>query len=89
MTSSVMGLLSFMLGATDTISRPVVAPTGTVNTIEVSLHRLIAMGVLFHSKRLAPCAAPKLVPVISTWLPIEAVVADKPVMTGAGFAASN
>src|SRR5580658_2556754 len=75
-----------MLGATDTISEPDVAPTGIVNTIPVMLHRSTVIGVPFSSKRLPPCVAPKLLPAISTWLPTEAVVADKPVIVGAGVA---
>src|SRR5271169_5406743 len=73
-----------MLGATDTISGPDVAPTGIVNTIPVSLHALTVIGVLFRSTILPPCVAPKLLPVISTWLPTEAVVGNKPVIAGAG-----
>jgi hypothetical protein len=57
-----------------------------VNTIDVSLHKLTAIGVAFNSRRLPPCVAPKLLPLIATWLPIEAVVADKAVITGAGEA---
>ncbi len=75
-----------MLGATATTSRPDVAPTGTVNTIDVLLHKLIVIGVPFSNTTLPFCVAPKLLPVISTWLPTEAVVADKPVITGAGVA---
>ena len=69
-----------MLGATDTTSGPDVAPTGTVKTIEVLLHKLIVIEAPFSNKTLPFCVAPKLLPVISTWLPTEADVADKPVI---------
>ena len=41
----------------------------------------------FSSTALLPCVAPKPVPEITTWLPIDPVVAETPVMTGAGAAA--
>src|ERR1035441_7982508 len=75
-----------MLGATDTTNGPDVAPAGTVNSIPRLSHRLMVTGVPFRSTTLSPCVAPKLLPVISTWLPTEAVVVDMPVITGAGTA---
>jgi len=58
-TVKTTGLLSFMLGATDTTKYPDVAPTGTVVVIEVSLHELIVMGAEFNITALLPCVAPK------------------------------
>src|ERR1700728_1381254 len=85
-TSRVAGLLSFMLAPTDAITGPDVAPSGTVNSIPVLLHELVVTGDPFNSTTLSACVAPKLLPVITTWLPIEAVVGDNPFITGAGFA---
>ncbi len=76
-----------MLGPTDTTTWPDVAPAGTVNTIPRLSHRLTVIGVPFSTTTLPFCMAPKLLPMISTWLPTEAVVGDKPLITGAGAAA--
>jgi len=78
------GLLSFMLGATETSNGPDVAPEGMVMLIDVLLHELIITGVAFRVTTLPPWEAPKLEPVITTALPIAAVVVETLVMTGAG-----
>jgi len=73
-----------MLGPTDTKRGPELAPEGTVMVIEVSLQELIVTGLPFNVTTLLPAVAPKLKPVITTWLPMEAVVAERFVMCGAG-----
>ena len=80
-------LLSFMLGATETSKSPEVAPTGMVMLIDVLLQVLIVTAVPFSRTALAPCKAPKPEPEITTWLPMDPVVAETAVMTGAGVAA--
>jgi hypothetical protein len=79
------GLLSFMLGATDTTSIPVVAFEGTVAVTDMSLQELIVIGTAFNVTILPPCEAPKFEPLITTCVPTFPVVADTPVMTGAVF----
>jgi hypothetical protein len=80
------GLLSFMLGATDTTRSPDIAPLGIVIVIDVSLQELIVTTVPFSNTTLLPCELPKPEPVIVTWLPTDAVVAEIPLICGAGFA---
>jgi hypothetical protein len=75
-----------MLGATHTAIGPDVAPTGIVILIEAALQELIVTGLLFSATTLDPCVAPKFAPVITTELPTDPVVADTPVITGAGTA---
>jgi hypothetical protein len=60
------GLLSFMLGPTETSSGPDVAPAGMVVMIEVLLQELTVIGELFSNTKLLPSEAPKPEPVIST-----------------------
>jgi hypothetical protein len=79
-------LLSFMLGATETSRYPEVAPEGMVTTIDVLVHELTVTGAPFSKTKLPPSDAPKPVPVIPTWLPIDPVVPDTAVIVGAGFA---
>src|SRR5690349_17551546 len=76
-----------MLGATDTSSAPVVAPTGIVMPIDVSLQLLIVTGAPFSNTTLPLWVAPNPEPEIPTWLPIDPVVAETAVITGAGPAA--
>src|SRR5215470_2661977 len=76
-----------MFGATDTSSGPEVAPVGIVMLTDVALQLLMVTATSFSSTSLAPCEAPKPVPEISTWLPIEPVVAETLLITGAGAAA--
>ena len=78
------GLLSFMLGATETTSDPEVAPDGIVMVMDVSLQELIVTGAAFSVTSLPPWETPKLEPVMTTWLPIDPVVAETLVITGAG-----
>src|SRR5207245_815778 len=78
------GLLSFIPGATDTPNGPVVAPTGIVMLIDVPLHVLIGTATPFSRTTLFPCDAPNPVPEITTALPTDPVVADTPLITGAG-----
>src|SRR5579859_1524966 len=82
-----MALLSFMLGATEASSGPVVAPVGIVIVSDVALQLLIVTGAPFSSTALPLCVEPKPVPVITTWLPADPVVAETAVITGAGAAA--
>ncbi len=76
-----------MPGATDTTNGPEVAPAGIVMLMDVAPHKLTVACVPFSSTTLLPCVAPKPVPVITTWLPINPVVAETLVITGAGAAA--
>ena len=76
-----------MLGATETSNGPEVAPAGIAMMIEVLLQELIVTGVLFRVTKLPLSATPNPDPVIATWLPIDPVVAETLVMTGAGAAA--
>jgi len=62
----ITGLLSFMLGATDTANRPDVAPAGIVMLIDVALHVLIVTTAPFSVTTLFPCRAPNPVPEITT-----------------------
>jgi hypothetical protein len=75
-----------MLGAIETSSGPDVAPVGIVNVIDVALQELVVTAVPFSNTALPPCVAPKLAPVIVTWLPTDPVVAETLVITGAGAA---
>ena len=72
-----------MLGATETTNTPDVAPAGITMLIDVSVQELTITGIAFRVTTLPPGDAPKLEPVITTWLPIPPVVAETPVMTGA------
>jgi hypothetical protein len=76
-----------MFGAMETSKGPEVAPGGIVMVIDVPLHMLMVTAAPFSRAALLPCEVPKPVPEITTWLPIEPVVADTAVMTGAGAAA--
>jgi hypothetical protein len=80
-------LLSFIPGATDTSNGPDVAPAGIVIVIDVLLHALIVTAEPFSRTVLPPCGLPNPAPEITTWLPTDPVVADTPVITGAGAAA--
>ena len=82
-----IALLSFMFGAMETSKGPDVAPGGIVMVIDVPLQVLIVTAAPFSRTALPPCEAPKPVPEITTWLPIEPVVAETPAMIGAGAAA--
>jgi hypothetical protein len=75
-----------MLGATETTSGPEVAPLGIVPVIEVALHAVIVTGLSFKRTTPLPVEAPKFDPLITTWLPIDPVVAETLPITGAGFA---
>jgi len=76
-----------MLGATDTSSGPDVAPVGIVMVSDVALQLLMVTAAPFSSTALLPCVAPNPEPDITTWLPIDPVVAETAVITGAGAAA--
>ena len=80
-------LLSFIPGATETNNGPVVAPDGIVIVMDVPLQLLTVTPAPFSSTALFPCEPPNPVPEITTWLPIDPVVAETPVITGAGAAA--
>ena len=82
-----IALLSFMLGAMDTSKGPEVAPAGMVMLSEVPLQVLTVTVAPFSSTALPPCVAPNPEPDITTWLPMDPVVADTAVITGAGAAA--
>jgi len=76
-----------MLGAIDTSNGPDVAPTGIVMLIDVPLQVFTVTPAPFSNTALPPCNAPNPVPVITTWLPMDPVVAETAVITGAGTAA--
>src|SRR5258708_40082832 len=76
-----------MLGATETSKDPELAPVGMVMLIDVPLQVLTVTAAPFSSTALPPCAAPNPEPDITTWLPMDPVVADTAVITGAGAAA--
>jgi hypothetical protein len=76
-------LLATPLTVTTTL--PVVAPVGTVATIEVALQLPIVVAVVpLNFTVLVPCVEPKFVPVIVTDAPTAPVVGDKLVMLGVG-----
>jgi hypothetical protein len=66
----------------DTITVPVVAPTGTVATILVLPQLLMLATAPLMYTTPAPCAAPKPVPVIATDVPITPAVGDTLVSVG-------
>ena len=75
---------------TVTTTLPVVAPVGTVATIEAALQLPIVVAVVpLNFTVLVPCVDPKLVPVIVTDAPTAPVVGDKLVMLGAANAAPD
>ena len=83
MTTNTIGLLAFILGATDTARYPDVAPVGIVNVIQFEDQELIVTGAPFKYTKLFPCELPKPEPFNTTWLPTEAVVAEIPEIIGA------
>src|SRR2546425_13213526 len=86
-TLKAAGLLLFMLGATNTVSGPDVAPAGIVALIEPALHELTTSCVPFRSARLLPCEVPKPDPEIETSYPGSPVVGQMLLMTGEADAA--
>jgi hypothetical protein len=74
-------LLLIPLAATTTL--PVVAPDGTVATIDVALQLSIAAVVPLNVTELVLCVEPKFVPVIVTDVPTAPEVGDRLVMLGA------
>jgi len=68
---------------TVTTTLPVIAPAGTVATIDVALQLMIAVAVVpLNVTVLVPCVAPKLVPAIATDAPVAPEVGQKLVMPG-------
>ena len=79
-------LLATLLTVTTTL--PVVAPEGTVATIEVAPQLVIVVAVVpLNFTVLEPCVEPKFVPVIVTDAPTAPVVGDRLVILGAAKAA--
>jgi len=76
-----------MLGATDTSKGPEVAPAGMVMLSDVPLQVLTVTAAPFSNTALPPCVAPNPEPDITTWLPMDPVVAETAVITGADAAA--
>src|SRR5271155_2797125 len=75
-------LLATLLTVTTTL--PVVAPVGTVATIEVALQLPIVVAVVpLNCTVLEPCVDPKFVPVMVTDEPTAPDVVDRLVMLGA------
>src|SRR5260370_14599001 len=73
-----------MLGAMEASKDPEVAPAGIVMLIDVPLQVFTVTPAPFSNTALPPCSAPNPVPVITTWLPIDPVVAETAVITAAG-----
>ena len=70
---------------TVTTTFPVVAPVGTVVTMEVALQLVIIVAVVvLNFTVLVPCVAPKFVPVIVTDAPTAPDVGERLVMLGVG-----
>ncbi len=80
-------MLLFMPGATETSKGPELAPAGIVIVMEVSLQELTVANAPFSRTALLPCEAPNPEPEITTWLPMDPVIAETLLMTGAGAAA--
>src|SRR5260370_11804849 len=76
-----------MLGATDTSKGPEVAPVAMVMLSDLPLQVFTVTAAPFSSTALPPCGAPNPEPDITTWLPMDPVVAETAVITGAGAAA--
>jgi hypothetical protein len=76
-----------MLGAMEASKDPEVAPAGIVMLIDVPLQVLTGTAAPFSRTALPLCVAPNPEPVITTWLPMDPVVAETAVITGAGAAA--
>jgi hypothetical protein len=76
-----------MLGAMEASKDPEVAPAGIVTLIDVPPQVLMVTAAPFSSTALPPCVAPNPEPVITTWFPMDPVVAETAVITGAGAAA--
>jgi hypothetical protein len=72
-----------MPGVTDTTMPPEVAPVGIVTVIDVALQEFTVTNAPLN--RTTPLD-PKFVPVITTWLPIGPVVAERLAIAGAGLA---
>ena len=83
MTANATELLALRLEPTATAKSPEVVPDAIVKVIEDSFQELIVCEVPLMSTRLLPCVVPKPLPLTTTWLPIEPVVADIPVIMGA------
>jgi hypothetical protein len=65
---------------------PDVAADGIVMVIDVLLQELIVTGRSLSSTALPLWVTPKPEPEMTTWLPIDPVVAETPAITGAGEA---
>src|SRR5258708_16304424 len=76
-----------MRGAMEGSKAREVAPAGIVMLIDVPLQVLMVTAAPFSRTALPLCVAPKPVPEITTWLPMDPVVAETAVITGAGAAA--
>jgi hypothetical protein len=71
---------------TVTTTLPLPAPLGTVATI-VSLLQLVGVATIpLKATMLAPCVAPKFVPVIAPDAPVGPEAGDRPTMYGADAA---
>jgi hypothetical protein len=82
-TVNVLLLLATPLTVTTTL--PVVAPVGTVATIEVAPQLVNVVAVVpLNFTVLVPCVEPKFVPVMVTDAPTAPTVGDRLVMLGVG-----
>jgi len=87
-TVKLLPLLATPLTVTTTL--PVVAPVGTVATIEVAPQLVtVVTAVVLNFTVLVPCVVPKFVPVIVTDAPTAPDVGDRLVMLGAANEACN
>jgi hypothetical protein len=80
--------LTLLLVTPPTVTRtaPVVAPAGTVARTLVADQLVTVASVPLNRTVLAPCVAPKFVPVIVTDVPTGPVVGERLVMVGSGAA---
>ena len=77
-----IGLLSFMLGASETTREPDVPPAGIVIVIEESAQELTAAAESLRKTWLPPWDAPKPEPLRMTCAPTGPVVAEAVVIMG-------
>src|SRR5262245_49250510 len=69
---------------TVTVTLPVVAPPGTVTAMLVADQDVGVAATPLNSTELAPCVAPKFVPVIVTAAPTAPLVGDSALIVAAG-----
>src|SRR5258706_5257787 len=76
-----------MRGAREASKARELTPAGIVTLIDVPPQVFTVTAPPFSNTALPPCSAPNPLPEITTWLPIDPVVAETAVITGAAAAA--